>query len=167
MTDFQDVLRRLYGGGNRRDGLGTGEGQPHRSGRAWTNEAAPTTRQKEAANFDEVSAVLAGHGFDCVWLGNERDGVDFLAEHPASGETLRVQLTSCLAVGRKYENKGLWVAFPVEGDWYLLPHDQLRDIVGERTPALRNRSWLEDGRLWWGRPTRALLVGIGPYRIRS
>jgi hypothetical protein len=129
------------------------------------SNAALTTRQKEAANFGEVSAVLAGHGFDCVWLGDDRNGTDFLARHVATGETLRVQLMSCLAVGRKYEHKGLWVAFPVERDWYLLEHDKLRDIVGERTPALRNRSWLEDGRLWWGRPTRALLTGIASYRI--
>ena len=165
-TDLQDALKHLYGDGRRLSKLARTE-KRQLAGSGWerANYGSRNNRQKEACNFQEASAVLADHGFDCVWLTDDRDGADFVARHMPSGETIRVQMTSCLAVVRKYENKGLWIAFPVEEAWYLLEHDKLRDIVGERTPALRNRSWLEDGRLWWGKPTKALLAGNASYRI--
>ena len=82
-----------------------------------------------------------------------------------SGDQIPVRLKTRLTVEKKYENRGLWIAFPVNEDWYLLKHDELRDIVGERTPALENEVWRRDGRLSWPSPTKALLEGIEPYRI--
>ena len=124
-----------------------------------------TSLQKEAYNFEEVSAVLAGHGYDCVFLTDRQDLADFVAHHRSSGTHRRVQLTSRCLVDRKYENQGLWVAFPVDEDWYFLEHDRLRDLMGENTTALRSKSWMEGGRYSWPTPSPDLLRAIAPYRL--
>ena len=120
---------------------------------------------KRVYNFQKVSAVLADYGFNCIKLTGDSNGADFLACHMPSGDQIPVRLKTRLTVEKKYENKGLWIAFPVNEDWYLLKHDQLRDIVGKRTPALENDAWRQNGRLSWPSPTKALLEGIEPYRI--
>lgn len=124
-----------------------------------------TPLQKEAYNFEEVSAVLSGHGYDCVFLTERRDLADFVARHRSSGTVRRVQLTSRCLIARKYENQGLCVAFPVDEDWYFLEHDRLRDLMGEHTTALRSKSWAEGGRYSWPTPSPALLRAIAPYRL--
>lgn len=129
------------------------------------NYASLNTKGKRVYNFQKVSAVLADYGFNCIKLTSDSNGADFLAYHMPSDDQISVWLKTRLTVERKYENKGLWIAFSVNEDWYLVKHDKLRDIVGERTPALENEAWRRDGRLSWPSPTKALLEGIEPYRI--
>src|SRR6266404_4854846 len=81
-------------------------------------------RQKENFNFQKVSAVLAEYGFVTLRLSDDWQGADFIALH-VSGEVLRVQLKSRLAFYRKYEGKGLHVAFADGETWYLYSHDEL------------------------------------------
>lgn len=123
-------------------------------------------KQKEVYNFQKIAALLADYGFNCVRLSHDWKGADFLALHMPSDNVIRVQLKARLTVDRKYENKGLWIAFPVNEDWYLLEHDKLKEMVGERTPALDNNAWRRDGLLSWPSPTKALLNALEPYRIR-
>ena len=137
------------------------------AGLGWerVNYTSLNARQQEAYNFQKVSAVLADYGFNCIKLTDDWNGADFLACHMPSDDWIPVQLKARLTVDKKYENKALWIAFPVNEDWYLLEHDILKDIVGERTPALENKAWRRDGLLSWRSPTKALLEGIEPYWI--
>ena len=145
----------------------TGTGGRRMAGLGWerVNYTSLNTRGKRVYNFQKVSAVLADYGFKCIRLSGDSNGADFLAYHMPSDDQIPVRPKTRLTVEKKYENKGLWIAFPVSEDWYLLKHDKLRDIVGKRTPALENEAWRRDGRLSWPSPTKALLEGIEPYRI--
>lgn len=44
-------------------------------------------------------------------------------------DTLRVQLKSRISIYQKYVEKGLYMAFPARGDWYLVEHDVLVKLV--------------------------------------
>ena len=116
-------------------------------------------KQKEIYNFQKVAAKLADYGFNCIKLDDDWMGADFLAYHKDGTQTLRVQLKGRLTISKRYAGKDLYLCFPHQGDWYLVPHDTLVDIVGrlrtgstrllgkvDNTPAAtpRRRHW----RLW-------------------
>ena len=80
------------------------------------------SRQRENFNFQKLSAVLADYGFTTIRLSDDWNGADLLAHH-VSGRTLRIQLKSRFSIQKKYQGRGLWVAFPHKGSWFLYPHD--------------------------------------------
>ena len=123
------------------------------------------SRQKEIYNFQKSAAMLADYGFNCIKLADDWLGADFIAYHKDGNETLRVQLKSRLTIDRKYCGRGLWMNFPAGNGWYLVQHDPLVRIVGESTSWLDSRSWTQNGAYSSGRPSRALLERLAPYRV--
>ena len=123
-----------------------------------------TAKQKEIFNFQKVAAKLADYGFNCIKLDDDWQGADFLAYHKDGDRTLKVQLKGRLSIYQKYEGKDLWMCFPHEGSWYLIPHDRLIEIAGERTPWLNSMSW-NSGGYSSGRPPRRLLEAISEFRL--
>ena len=122
-------------------------------------------RQKEAYNFQKSAAMLADYGFNCIKLADDWLGADFLAYHKDGSQTLRVQLKSRLTIDRKYCGQDLWMNFPARGNWYLVEHDALLRIVGERTTWLSTSAWTDHGRYSSGSPSRALLERLAPYCV--
>ena len=110
------------------------------------------SKEVETYNFHKAAAVLAEYGFDCIRLADDWRAADFLAHHRGTGETLRVQLKTCLVIDRKYEeDKDLYMCFPLDGtgNWYLIRHTRLMEIVGEYSPKwLCSRKWKENGSYW-------------------
>ena len=95
------------------------------------------SKQIESYNFHKAASVLAEYGFDCVRITNDWRGADFLAYHSESGQTLEVQLKSSLVVAEKYlAYPDLYVCFPLDGtgNWYLVKHSRLMEIVKENAP---------------------------------
>lgn len=83
------------------------------------------SRQKENYNFQKVAARLADYGFNCLRLTDDWQGADFIACH-IDGETfLKVQLKGRLVIDRKYQGKGIHVAFIHGETIYLYDHDRL------------------------------------------
>jgi hypothetical protein len=99
-------------------------------------------RQKEIFNFQKLSATLADYGFNCIKLADDWGGADFIAYHVITTETLKIQLKSRITIGKKYEEKNIWIAFPHNGFWYLIEHDRLVEKIGQSTDWLRTHSWL-------------------------
>jgi frataxin-like iron-binding protein CyaY len=99
-------------------------------------------RQKEIFNFQKLSATLADYGFNCIKLADDWGGADFIAFHVITTRTLKVQLKSRITIGKKYTGKEIWIAFPHNGFWYLIEHDQLVQKIGDSTEWLRTASWL-------------------------
>ena len=122
-------------------------------------------KQKEIYNFQKTAAVLADYGFNCIKLTDDWHGADFLAYHKDGNETLKVQLKARLTIATKYSGQGLWMNFPVEGNWYLIEHDELVRIVGETTSWLQSRSWTDRGLYSSANPSRALLDRLATYCI--
>ena len=49
-------------------------------------------------------------------------GIDFILYRESDGELRKVQLQSRWTIDRKYERRDIWIAFPIRGTWYLIPH---------------------------------------------
>ena len=125
-----------------------------------------TAKQKEIFNYQKVAAQLADYGFNCIKLDDDWQGADFLAYHKDGDRTLKVQLKGRLSIYRKYEDKDLWMCFPNEGSWYLIPHDRLVEIVGQHTQWLSSLSW-ESGGYSSGSPSRRLMEAISAFELGS
>ena len=98
-------------------------------------------KQKELFNFQKIAATLADYGFNCIKLADDWQGADFLAYHIDGTTTLKVQLKSRVTIDQKYLGRGLWMAFPHGGFWYLIEHDSLVEKIGKHTVWLRSDSW--------------------------
>lgn len=123
------------------------------------------SRQKEIYNFQKLAARLADYGFNCIKLTDDWQGADFLAYHFDGTTTLRVQLKSRLTINSKYEGQDLWISFPCRGDWYMVPHDHLVEVVGQATNWLNTSSWQTYGGYSSASPSRDLLERLRPYII--
>jgi hypothetical protein len=121
-------------------------------------------RQKENYNYQKVSAVLADYGFVTIRLSDDWNGADFLALH-TEGATLKVQLKPRLYFSKNYLSKDLWVCFPLEGDWYLYPHDEMLEECLAKMSLGSTESWIKDGRYGFVRPSKKLLGLISKFRI--
>ena len=85
--------------------------------------------QKENYNFHKVAGLLADYGFNCIRLTNDWHGADFLAVHIDGKTVLKVQQKASAVIVKKFQGKGIHMAFPMKGQWYLVPHRRLFAIV--------------------------------------
>ena len=124
-------------------------------------------KQKKNYHFQKVAALLADYGFNCVRLADDWQGADFLACHKDGRQTLKVRLKDRPAIDKKYMGKDLYMAFPVNGSWHLVSHDELVRIVGETTKALHTDSWQEKGQYHWPRPPQRLVDKLSFSLVRD
>lgn len=122
------------------------------------------SRQRENYNFQKLSGLLADYGFVTMRLSDDWNGADFIANH-MDGQFLRVQLKSRWSIHRKYEGKGLWIAFPSDGAWYLIEHDALVKLTGEKSSILQSVSWKEAGSYSNSSIPSGLRESLVPYQI--
>ena len=118
------------------------------------------SKQKEIHNFQKVAALLADYGFNCIKLDDDWLGADFLAYHKDGTTTLKVQLKARAGISKKYVGKDLYLAFPIDGRWYLLLHDELVSLAAETTSWLQSSSWNEHGEYSAAQPSRRMLARL-------
>jgi hypothetical protein len=123
-------------------------------------------RQKENFNFQKLSAVLADYGYLTIRLSADWNGADFLALH-IHGETLHVQLKGRLTFEKKYLGKNLYIAFSDNGNWYLLPHDEVMNVLlsNKKPDIVNSRSWMELGVYSFPSLSKNIRQTLEPYRI--
>jgi len=124
-----------------------------------------TAKQKEIYNFQKVAARLADYGFNCIKLADDWHGADFLAYHKDGEETLKVQLKGRLLVHRNYVGKHLYMTFPLDGEWYLVPHDAIVAHFEAETGYLDTPSWREQGTYHAGNPNQTTRAWLADYRL--
>jgi hypothetical protein len=127
-------------------------------------------RQKESYNAAKLGGLLADFGYTCVRLHDDYESGDLLALCP--GEVHNIQLKGRLSIAKKYEGKGLLLAFPAPGadaasEWYVVPHDLLVALAAEHSNALTSKDWNEKGLYSWPRLSRRWLALLAPYRLAS
>jgi hypothetical protein len=102
-------------------------------------------KEKENYNYQKLAGVLADYGFVTMRLSSDWRGADLIAQHIDGDTFLKVQLKGRLTFCKKYIGKGLYVAFPRRGDWYLYPHDELLEKVDELVGIKSTPSWSKGG----------------------
>ena len=125
----------------------------------------------ETYNFHKAAAVLAEYGFDCVRVVNDWRGADFLAYHAEKGITLPVQLKTGLVIDKRYfEYPELYVCFPLDntGNWYLLKHQRLYDIIKDVASGwLNTKIWTERGGYWRWTVPEPVRKALEDYAYRA
>ena len=117
------------------------------------------SKQKEIFNSQKLAAILAEYGFNCIKLHDDWQGADFLAYHKDGKQTLKVQQKGNVHINKKYKDKEIYMAFPIEGTWYLVPHEELIRAVEEKAPSwLASRSWREGGGYGSPHPSQQLVT---------
>ena len=106
-------------------------------------------RQKEAFNFQKVSAALADYGFATLRLQDDWQGADFIAQHCSSALFLKIQLKSRATLATKYRDKDLCIAFPHAEAWYLYEHDALLAHASLKGIVVNSSSWRDEGSYSW------------------
>ena len=101
-----------------------------------------SNKQKEAYNFAHLSALLSEFGLSSIWLQDDWQGADCLAQ-TADNEFIKIQLKSRLTFDKKYIGKKLYVAFPCEEGFYVYPHDKVLKEYQERFS--KTSSWNDRG----------------------
>ena len=116
----------------------------------------------EVINRNIVVTLLLQHGYN-VFLPVYDDGIDFIVHRRSDDRILKVQLKSRWTIDRKYKGRGIWVAFPYRGDWYLVPHETLM----ETAPAgvLNSRSWIDGGKYSNAAPSVSTMAALVSYRL--
>jgi hypothetical protein len=123
-------------------------------------------RQKEAFNFQKVSAVLAEYGFITILFSSDWAGADFIAQH-MDGETLKVQLKGRLTFDKKYEKRDLHICFRDGDEWFLYPHDELLEKILTNSNVGGTDSWVNEGDYSYPGLSVKLRELLEPYRIEE
>jgi len=127
---------------------------------------ALNARQKEAFNFQKVSAVLADYGYITIRLSSDWGGADFIAQH-RDGEFLKVQLKGRLTFDKKYEGFGLHICFPERDGWFIYPHDELLQMIMTETGIAESDSWKVNGGYSFPTLSKQLRSMLKPYRLAA
>jgi GNAT superfamily N-acetyltransferase len=124
------------------------------------------SRQKENYNFQKVAARLADYGFNSIRLTDDWQGADFIAVHIDDETFLKVQLKGRLVIDRKYQGKGIHVAFLHGDDLYLYDHDALV-VFMEATDKIGADSvtWHQKGFRSWPSPPVWAITYLNEFRI--
>ena len=103
------------------------------------------SHQKEAYNFQKVSAVLANFGIITIPLSNDWNGADFIAQCRDGITFHKVQLKSRLTFDKKYCGKRLYICFRDgihdHDPWYIYDHDELLKKVSPDGNIERTETW--------------------------
>ena len=127
------------------------------------------SKQKEIYNFQKVAGLLADYGYNCIKLTDDWQGADFLAYHKDGNQTLKVQLKARCTVDQKYLGRDIYIAFPCDGEWYLIPHDVLAKIAGDYWPRIRRMYDSDKKQRPYSnrKPSREMLERLEKFRIDS
>lgn len=118
---------------------------------------------REVINRNALVTLALEHGFN-AFLPVFDGGVDFILYRETDGLVRKVQLKGRWYIDQKYVGRDIWIAFHVDGNWYIAPHDELI-TMGERYGFTDTKSWREGGAYGCPKPSRAMTDDLAPYRF--
>ena len=117
----------------------------------------------EVINRNSVVSLALAQGFN-AYLPVYDGGVDFILYHEDDRLLRKVQLKARWTIDRKYIDRDIWIAFPIAGEWYLAPHEDLV-LMGEAKEFTQSASWIEQGNYSLPRPSKAVVEACERYRF--
>lgn len=120
---------------------------------------------REVINRNTVVSLALDQGFN-AFLPVYDGGVDFILYRESDGLVLKVQLKGRWMIDRKYLGRDIWMAFPIAGEWYVMPHDTMVAFA-EAEGVTKTASWIDGGAYSKPRPSKATIAACMPYRFNS
>ena len=120
---------------------------------------------REVINRNAVISLALDQGFN-AFLPVYDGGVDFILYRESDGMLRKVQLKGRWIIDRKYIGRDIWMAFPMAGEWYLMPHDEMV-AQAEAEGVTKTASWIEGGAYSKPRPSVATISACSMYRMEE
>lgn len=120
-------------------------------------------RAQENFLYAKLAARMADYGYTCLRLSDDYNGADLIALREGE-DAMQIQLKGRVTIKPEYMNKELYMAFPINSDFYVLLHDDLVRICGDRG-YLKTRAWLEQGKWHVGKPPKAMIETLQPFKL--
>lgn len=118
---------------------------------------------KEVVNRNTLVSLALAEGFN-AFLPVFDGGIDFILHRESDGLVRKVQLKGRWTIDRKYTGRDLWIAFPIEHEWYLAPHDAMVEMEAASS-FIETKSWTAAGLYVVPRPSKALREACEPFRF--
>ena len=120
----------------------------------------------EVINRNVVISLALQQGFN-AFLPVYDGGVDFILYREYDNVIRKVQLKGRWTIGKKYVDRDIWMAFPIDGAWYLMPHDAMVEFAKTDGKSLESTAWLEGGAYSWPKPSKAMIAHCAQYQFAS
>ena len=120
---------------------------------------------KEVINRNALVNELLTLGFN-AYLPVYDCGVDLVAYRDADASFRPIQLKGRWIIDRKYEGKGVWIAFPSSGGWFVAPHDEMVKM-GQEVGFCSSSSWTDGGAYSCPSLSKRLALLMEPYRLNA
>jgi len=118
---------------------------------------------REVINRNTVITLALGQGFN-AFLPVYDGGVDFVLYRESDNRLQKVQLKSRWTIDKKYIGRDIWIAFPMKGEWYLMPHDKMIELA-KVEGTTNTKSWIAGGAYSKPRPSEATIAQCAPYKF--
>ena len=122
------------------------------------------TQILEVINRNIVVSLALEQGFN-AFLPVYDSGVDFILYREDDGTVRKVQLKGRWTIDQKYIGRDIWIAFPINSAWHLMPHDEMVALAKADGKALESISWIKGGTYSWPKPSKAMLAQCAHYRF--
>lgn len=123
------------------------------------------TQVREVINRNAVISLALDQGFN-AFLPVYDGGVDFILYRESDSMLRKVQLKGRWIIDRKYLGRDIWMAFPMAGEWYLMPHDEMV-AQAEIEGVTKTASWIEGGAYSKPKPSVATISACSAYRLKE
>lgn len=111
----------------------------------------------------KLASALADYGYNCLRLSDDYNGADMIALR--EGEpAMHIQLKGRVTIKPEYQGKGLFMAFPINNEWYVMPHDELVGVCRARGYC-ETRAWKEQGKWHVGTPPKEMIQTLQPFKL--
>ena len=118
----------------------------------------------EVINRNALVSLALARGY-IAYLPVYDAGIDFILYSEATDEVVKVQLKGRWTIDTKYKGRGISIAFPDRGNWYLVPHDELvRMADGYGFTA--TGSWTKPGGAYsYAKLSKRMIGDLDSYRF--
>jgi len=120
---------------------------------------------REVVNRNTFVSLALDKGFN-AFLPVYDGGIDLILHHEDDSKFYKVQLKGRWTIDRKYIGRDIWIAFPFENEWYLLPHDEMV-ASAEKDGAAETSSWKDKGIYSRPKLSKAVLNTCSAYHFGS
>lgn len=121
---------------------------------------------REVINRNIVVSLALEQGFN-AFVPVYDGGVDFILYRESDNTVRKVQLKGRWMIDRRYVGRDIWMAFPIDAQWYLMPHDEMVALAEADGKTTKTVSWIEGGAYSRPRPSVKTIAECAPYRFAS
>lgn len=118
----------------------------------------------EAINRAAFSNIALANGWMVYRPEADVGGVDLVIIELKTDSLRKIQLKSRWTIDKKYEGKGIWVAFLAGDAWYVAPHDDMISYAQE-FGYLDSASWIDGGGYSMSGMSKALTAKMAQWKF--